>query len=125
MAPDTKLLAKEWIAYWKEKGRTDVLPDSDIGTVIDELSHSNPVACWEIVLEILAAIEHKPENPLFQILASGILEDLLGDQPALIERVEVEARANPAFNFLLGGVWEGSMPPEVWARVQKCRLNVW
>lgn len=125
MAPDTKLLAKEWIAYWKEKGRTDVLPDSDIGTVIDELSRNNPGACWEVVLEILGAIEPKPENPLFQILASGILEDLLAHQPALIEQVETEARRNPAFNFLLGGVWEGNMPAEVWARVQKCRQSTW
>ena len=125
MAPDIKLLAKEWIAYWEEHGRTDKFSDSDISSVLDDLSQHNPDAAWAVIMEILQSIDPRPENPLFRVLAAGELEDLLGDQPGLIGRVEEEARRNPQFNLLLGGVWEGGMTPEVWARVQKCRLNTW
>jgi hypothetical protein len=125
MAPDPKLLAREWIAYWEEHGRTNRFPDSDISSVLDDLSQHNPEACWAVILEILDTIDARPENPLFQVLAAGELEDLLSDQPHIIDRVEAEARRNPKFSLLLGGVWEGGMTPEVWARVQKCRSSAW
>jgi hypothetical protein len=54
------------------------------------------------------------------------MEDLLSEHGAeIIERVEVEARRNPSFNLLLGGVWQGGMSKEVWARVQSARLRTW
>jgi hypothetical protein len=36
----------------------------------------------------------------------------------MIERVETEARSNPLFAKLLGGVWQNEMPDHIWRRVQ-------
>ena len=59
-------------------------------------------------------------------LAAGALEDLLAKHgPEFIDRVEVLARQDPKFNYLLGGVWRNTMTDEVWQRVQKARLHVW
>jgi hypothetical protein len=61
-----------------------------------------------------------------QHLAAGPLDDLLAAHgSALIERIETEARRNPAFNLLLGGVWQNTMSPDVWGRIQAARLEVW
>ena len=57
MAPNPKLLAKEWIAYWEEHGRTNKFPDSDISAVLNHLSENDPEACWAVIMEILAAID--------------------------------------------------------------------
>jgi hypothetical protein len=37
---------------------------------------------------------------------------------AMIGKVEAEAKSNPLFAKLLGGVWQNSMIDEVWVRVQ-------
>jgi hypothetical protein len=48
------------------------------------------------------------------------VEDLLSQHgPSFIDRVEHEARSNPKFAYLLGGVWRLEITDEVWQRVQK------
>jgi hypothetical protein len=101
------------------------LANSDSGTVeharhfwaFDHVTdmRNNPEQIWNFVLAVLAADQSRR---VLAILAAGPLEDLLVDHPAMITRVEREARANPQFARLLGGVWQNRMPADVWQRVQ-------
>ena len=70
---------------------------------------------------ILAILEKDPPESVIGSLAAGPLEDLIEEcGEEIIEDIETEARKNPAFRQLLGGMWE-SGKPEVWARVVSAR----
>ncbi|HEX8325112.1 MAG TPA: hypothetical protein VF595_14505 [Tepidisphaeraceae bacterium] len=74
---------------------------------------------WALILSVLAEDQ---SIPVVQILSAGPLEDLLSDHgTCVIDRVESEARKNPAFASLLGGVWQSSMSQPIWERVQAVR----
>ena len=76
-------------------------------------------------IAILAILAKRPPDDVIAILAAGPLEDLIECAgPQYIDRIEVEARRNPAFRRLLGGVWKSSTA-EVWARVEAARGDVW
>ena len=78
------------------------------------------------VLNALRNTKADPAHPTFKGLAAGALEDLLSEHgDELIEKVETEARRNPQFNLLLGGVWQGGMSSEIWRRIQAARLKAW
>lgn len=77
---------------------------------------------WAAILEILS---RKPSQQVVGHLAAGALEDLIEEWgPLFIERIELEARQNPNFRHLLGGVWRSSTP-EVWERVERARVASW
>ncbi len=58
-------------------------------------------------------------TPFREVLSAGAVENLLGYHgEQFIERVEAEARTNPKFASLLGGVWQSSMSDELYSRVQ-------
>jgi len=89
-----------------------------------ELFMSEPGAerCWAAILTILAK---EPPDPVIEMLAAGPLEDLIEYAGArYIDRIETEARRNPAFRSLLGGVWKSSSP-EIWGRVEAARGEAW
>ena len=74
--------------------------------------------CWAAILEILS---RSPSEPVIGILAAGPLEDLIdASGHEFIERIELQARRDPAFRHLLGGVWASSTP-SIWARVEVAR----
>ena len=55
------------------------------------------------------------------MLAAGPLEDYLSSWAEKnIDVVEKEAKSNPAFSNLLGGVWQSSIPDDIWCRINKC-----
>jgi len=66
------------------------------------------------------AIHAKDQSPRIQeVLSAGPLEDLLGRySPEFIDRVEEQARMDPSFAHLLGGVWKDTMSDDIWLRVQ-------
>ncbi|MEA9588297.1 hypothetical protein VC279_00570 [Xanthomonas sp. WHRI 10064A] len=77
---------------------------------------------WSTILAILGK---NPPDSVIGVLAAGPLEDLIQDSGLdYIERIELEARRNPAFRHLLGGVWK-SGTPEVWARLEVARSSTW
>jgi hypothetical protein len=83
-----------------------------------DLDHENPEACWQAILTVLA---REPSQKVLGVLSAGPLEDLLHHHgPQFIDRIEVEARDDPAFKELLCGVWQSSTD-EIWARVQRAR----
>jgi hypothetical protein len=77
---------------------------------------------WSAILEVLSM---EPSQQVVGMLAAGALEDLIEDWgPQFIERIELQARQNPAFRHLLGGVWRSSTP-EVWQRIERARIASW
>jgi len=83
---------------------------------VNRFWEADPEDCW---LAILATLSREPPPTVSGALAAGPLEDLIDDHgPQFIERIETEARRNPAFRDLLLGVWKSSTP-EIWARVEK------
>jgi hypothetical protein len=78
-----------------------------------------PEDIWRFILAVLAK---DSSTKVVELLSAGELENLLADYGALfIERVEEEAKANPAFAYLLGGVWRSSISEKVWNRVLAVR----
>jgi len=81
-----------------------------------DLAEEQPDLCWELILKTLNTDE---STLVLENLAAGPLEDLLAKHGAsVIERVEHEARKNPKFASLLGGVWQNTMSNDIWKRVR-------
>jgi len=110
-------LAENWIAYWKaEQNSPEREALSDISDIEWTMVRKSPSEAWQLILRIL---QLDKSIEIQEVLSAGPLEDFLsyhGDD--MIELVEAEARSNPAFASLLGGVWKNAMSEEVWARVQ-------
>lgn len=64
---------------------------------------------------VLAVLEIETDPNLLSLLASGLLESLIG--PDTIDRVEREAAADGRFRELLGGVWYHNEPDELKRRL--------
>ncbi|HEV2453479.1 MAG TPA: hypothetical protein VGY98_04420 [Verrucomicrobiae bacterium] len=82
-----------------------------------------PEDAWLAILQIVRC-ELTEEQ--VSLLAGGPLETLLTWHGSkFIARIESEAKENPKFNYLLGGVWRQEMPDEIWDRIRKVRKAVW
>jgi hypothetical protein len=80
-------------------------------------ARDNPDKAWEYIL--FAAHDPRFSDEHLGVLAAGALEDLLSHHgPAYIERVEHQARTDPRFAWMLGGVWQFQMTNEIWDRVK-------
>ena len=114
-------LAEAWIGYWRTP-RESPERQEKFGWISDaeyDLRYNDPETLWKLILEVH---RRNQSNEIQQVLSAGPVEDLLGMHGGLfIERVESEARQNPQFAKLLGGVWQGRMTDEVWSRLQ----SVW
>jgi hypothetical protein len=110
-------IVRDWIALSHTEPNT---PEYErlfavFGVVVD-MTHDRPEEAWAFVLAVLAADD---STRVMENLAAGPLEDLLVYHgPAVIERVEAEARTNPKFAFLLGGVWKNAIADDIWDRVR-------
>ena len=106
--PTVDELVHRWLS-----GRDHTMADAIIPPAGD------PEAAWQAILRVL---EHELSGKQIALLAAGPLESLLawhGEQ--FIDRVEAEAKRNPAFADVLGGVWRHEMPEHIWKRVEKAR----
>lgn len=85
---------------------------------LDELAFHDPDTAWLLILEL--AQQNLSDNA-FGCLAAGPLEELIEHHGAeVVDRIEVEAVANPQFRRLLCGVWRSGLP-DVWARIERAR----
>ena len=121
-------LTDAYICYWEGKYKADergIVGGADFerhswaNDQIMELTDENPDELWSIIMKVLSKSQ---SNTILEILSAGPLEDYLarlGER--VIDKVEKEAKLNPDFANLLGGVWQNSMSDEMWSRVQ----NVW
>ncbi|RBP47004.1 hypothetical protein DFR28_1157 [Arenicella xantha] len=83
-----------------------------------DVTYDEPEISWKAILEIMS---RGPNERVIGALSAGPLEDIIhyhGD--AFIERIEEQARNDPSFRHLLGGVWRGGSI-EIWNRVIKAR----
>lgn len=84
---------------------------------------SQPELVWNFIMYV---VRQEVNWQVTGNLAAGPLEDLLSSNgPQYIDRVELLARRDPKFNYLLGGVWQQGMTNDVWERVQRARLKIW
>jgi len=115
--PSDPALITAWIAL--QKAQHDSPEYHQLFWAFDrvcDLINDDPDQAWDFILAVLAT-DRSPE--IVGILSAGPLEDLLAYHPYdVIERVEAEARHNPHFASLLGGVWQNKMPDDIWKRVQ-------
>src|SRR6266478_5670114 len=75
-----------------------------------------PELAW---LAILAISRHTLTEEQMALLAGGPLETLLSWHGGeFIDRVVAQAKHDPRFNHLLGGVWRQEMPQEIWERIE-------
>jgi hypothetical protein len=75
---------------------------------------------------VLAVTDKEPPASVLAVLAAGPLEELIAySGQEFIDRIEVEARRNPRFRYLLGGVWQHGTPEPIWARVEAARDKPW
>jgi hypothetical protein len=71
---------------------------------------------WNLILAIHSLDQ---SNKIKEVLSAGLVEDLLGQSgEKFIGRIEEKAKGDPAFAKVLGGVWQGQMSQDIWARVQ-------
>lgn len=111
----------EWLqwAAWQTDPRNHGKQNTElIGfDEFDYVVRTHPEHAWQC---ILATVAEARSQPYLGVLAAGPMEDLLGlHGSAFIERVELEARKNPKFAWMLGGVWQCQMTDEIWNRVQR------
>lgn len=75
-----------------------------------------PHKAWRVILLIWSMDQ---SIKTMQNLSAGEIEDLLvRNGIEMIPLVEAEARRDPSFAKLLGGVWKNRMANEVWSRLQ-------
>ena len=113
-----KNVATAWVEMWSydlespERDKFDWVGDFEY-----EATYEKPELGLELILEVLRL---DPSIEIIEVLAAGPLEDLLSQHgESMITKIEFLARNNGKFANLLGGVWQNSMPEEVWNRVQK------
>ena len=122
-----ELLLRDWQRFYQQQLPNPAehnchLPEFWAVAMFDELAHNEPDTTWLLILEL---IRQPLGDAAFGCLAAGPLKNLIEYHgPVVIERVEDEARSNPAFQRLLQGVWETGTP-DVWARVERVRGAGW
>lgn len=114
-------LLEEWCRWAKwvsDPNRREEDAGNYIGfSEFDWVVQKEPEKGWQA---ILAALQDPHLEAHLGTLAAGPLEDLLSYHgEAFISRVENEAKSNPKFAWLLGGVWQCQMTDEVWNRIQQ------
>jgi len=116
--------ARHWIAKWSPEV-DDPEPDYDHMLFDRDIEPSKWLAAVAVTLELIPPEDDEPNN-LLGNLAAGPLEDLLAYHGSeMIDELELLARRNPDFSYLLGGVWQNLMSDDVWKRVQAAASRRW
>jgi hypothetical protein len=112
-------LADAWISYWHAPKGSLERETNAWATDLYDLECNDPETLWLLILEI----HHRDQSIVIQqVLSAGPIEELLARHGEnFIDRIEAEARKDPLFATVLGGVWQNSMSDEVWKRLQ----SVW
>ncbi|HEX3466556.1 MAG TPA: hypothetical protein VHT05_00480 [Candidatus Elarobacter sp.] len=128
---DLARLTDLYFAMWgRNLARTDeaefILTDDDLilDDWLQDALYEQPEELWKF---ILAVLERDERGKLLPVLSAGDLENILVlHGPAFIDRVEAQAKTDPRFATLLGGVWKRDMRDDIWERVAAARdLRGW
>jgi DNA polymerase IIIc chi subunit len=110
-------LAKAFIAGQKSEHKSE--QSNALFWTHERTSYLNrylPHKAWRVIL-LIWSMDQSTET--MQALSAGEIEDLLSrNGTEMIPLVEAEARRDPSFAKLLGGVWKNRMTDEVWSRLQ-------
>lgn len=119
-------IAEDWICAWSGTEPPTAGPHQG-GSCLDwELPRNDPALCLESIVQVLGRIDRASSSHLLAALAAGPLEDLLVENGlVVVEQVEVLARRSAEFRFLLNGVWDSTIKPDVLARLAKYRNQRW
>jgi hypothetical protein len=82
-----------------------------------DLVREDPVEAWKLILTIWSLDRSAPTR---RSLSAGPIEELLcfhGEY--IIPHIERQAKADPSFATLLGGVWQNTMSDSIWNRLQE------
>jgi hypothetical protein len=91
-------------------------PDWWAVNALMDLGHNDPPRALDIVF----IISRDSDNEwVLENLGAGPLEELIGDDPALLDRIEREIGSNPRLRLALRAVWQGEMSDDIWARLQR------
>ena len=114
-------LVNDWIKFQYEMQNVKLQEDKDKIVCYDMelldfcIIPKLPKLALSIILRI---IEQDSSDYIIPVLAAGELEDLLtihGEK--LINDIEDIANKNIKFKKLLGGVWQGDMPDELYLKI--------
>lgn len=122
---EKNVLIQTWIAHHKELVNTGEINDGTFWVYekLDELCWKSPDMAWTLILEILKTDQ---SHAVVANLAAGPVEDLLAQHGLeFIDKVEAQAKNDPLFKHLLGGVWQNDMPDEIWNRVEAAAGEKW
>lgn len=110
-------LAKGWIAYWHDPKNEETWESWNRSSErLSDFVENDPEEAWRVILAINALDR---SNKIQEVLSAGPIEDLLSKHgESMIAAVEFQARRDPTFAKLLGGVWKNRMSDEIWARLQ-------
>lgn len=115
MPPDMfiEALARRWVAFTHRRNPRDDLEPF-------EAEHDLVQRSPEEALAFIHAVRALDSSDwVIECLAAGPLEDLLATHgPAMIDRIVLEARRDPSFRHLLGGVWRNCIDEVVWEKLQ-------
>jgi hypothetical protein len=117
-------LAEAWIRYWRAPENSPERADFDLAMKFHDIEYHKP----EILSAMILAIHARDQSVYIdQVLSAGPLENLLAlHGENFVDRVESEARTDPSFARLLGGVWKNRMSEAVWQRLQTvCDRRGW
>ncbi|KAB2308260.1 hypothetical protein F8A87_11055 [Betaproteobacteria bacterium SCN2] len=122
---DWQSLIDAWIAG------TDAGPNSleyeknwwAIKKVMDWTFQNNHDLLWQFILR---TYQRELTDRTLDVLAAGPLEDLISKYGSIyIDRIEILAKKDECFNYLLGGVWQNTASDDIWVRVLQLRREVW
>jgi hypothetical protein len=108
--------ADAWIAYWHLPEGSPEKAALHNNADLYDLEYHDPETLWGLIL----LIHQKDQSMIIdQVLSAGPVENLLNlHGERFIDRVEAEARKDPTFAKVLGGVWQNTMGDHVWQRLQ-------
>ena len=116
---ELSLHADAWVNYYRAPGNSPEREANAWAIDLFDLIYDEPETLWLLIQEI----HHRDQSlAVRQMLSAGAIEDLLSQHGEnFIDRVEAEARKDPSFAKVLGGVWQNTMSDAVWKRLQ----SVW
>ena len=125
---DSEAQHDEWVDAYIVANREQPTTDEQrndaalaLGPAYSAFSAGQPhvKAVWRFILKVIAK---RPSEWALGVLASGPIEDLIGEYgDEFIDRIEAAARRDPVFRRTLHGVWRTTSSEDVWARVVAAR----
>ena len=116
MTDELQSLADAWIAL-QHASKTDRDALFWAFQQLDGLLDNDPDAAWRVIDLIWRSDD---SDFMLAQVAAGPLEDLLFRHgPRFIDRITEQARREPVFRKMLGGVWRNAIAEPVWLRLKE------